>query len=482
MTSTGAMLSEADTWPDALTVSAEGHAVLDGCDVLDLAATYGTPAWVVSQSTIEANYETLAGAFRARYPDTEIAYSIKANNTVAVIRLLAARGALIDTSAEYEHHLARAAGAPPGAMIINGNGKSTAALTFAAGAGVRQVNVDSVAEVLRLDEIAHSLGSGPIPCLVRVHPEYGHMLALDPSFSGMVTVAEGKYGSHVDGGQVFDTIEAVLRSRHLEFTGLHNHLGFSGYSGDYTVERELMHHREATREVCALVDEVRRQFSAEVRRLDLGGGFRAGRAILLSTPRSGHDIAVHELPAPDAYASAIFDTLEEHWNSPALPLVQFEVGGYLVGNAVALLTSVADVKDVVTSTLRKRYVTADASSMMFVSRLRQRLAYPVVRAAGVHDEPDRSWPVDIVGQTCFYDGLTENVRLPATSPGDVLLLLHQGAYCEVQATVFNAFPRPPVILAAGGSASVVKRRETIDDIMARDVRDDPAAGLAPGPT
>jgi diaminopimelate decarboxylase len=463
------VLAERDTWPSALTVSPAGHACLDGCDLVDVAAQFGTPTWVVSQSTIEENYDVLTDAFRSRYEDVEVAYSIKANNTLAVIRMLADRGALLDTSAEYEHQLALAAGCAPSAMIVNGNGKSEDALRFAATAGIRQVNVDSSQEALRLDEIAHAGGAGLVPCLVRVHPGYEQLLAQDPSFSGMVTVAEGKYGSHVDGGDVFDTIQAVLESRHLDFLGLHNHLGFSGYTADYSVGNELMHHREATREICELASEVARRFGIGIQRLDLGGGFRAGRAILLSTPRSGHDLAVHELPSPEAYAAAIFDTLEAFWDLPDLPLVQFEVGGYLVGNAVGLLTSVADVKDVKTSAHTKRYVTADASSMMFVSRLRQRLAYPVVSVASAHAEADPSWPVDIVGQTCFYDGITENVRLPALKKGDVLFLLHQGAYCEVQSTMFNAFPRPSVVLAAHGSTRVVKRRETIADVMARDV-------------
>ena len=195
-------LAELDTWPAALTVSADGHAVLDGCDLVEVAAAFGTPAWVVSQSTIEDNHDVLAEALSSRYPDVEIAYSIKANNTLAVIRLLASRGALIDTSAEYEHQLALAAGGLPSKMIINGNGKSTKALTFAAQAGVRQVNIDSPQEAGRLDEIVHSLGTASVPCMVRVHPGYERMLALDPSFSGMVTVAEGKYGSHVDGGGI----------------------------------------------------------------------------------------------------------------------------------------------------------------------------------------------------------------------------------------------------------------------------------------
>ena len=105
--------------------------------------------------------------------------------------------------------------------------------------------------------------------------------------------------------------------------------------GDFSAEHEVMHHREATREVCAFANELRRQLGVEVGRLDLGGGFRATGAVLLSTPGAGEDVALHALPAPADYAEAIFSQVEAHLEVAEPPLVQFECGGGLVGDAVA---------------------------------------------------------------------------------------------------------------------------------------------------
>lgn len=453
-------------WPPALAVGPHGRLTLDGCDLLALARERGTPLWAISRSTVEGNFTRLLSVFRARYPKCEIAYSIKAHNTMAVIRLLHRRGARMDCSAEYEFQLALLCGVPPSEIILNGNGKSDVALRTAVALGARQVNVDSLDEVLRLEEIARELGRRA-RCLVRVQLTYDRLLELDPTFETTLRIGEGKFGSNVASGQAFETIKAVLDAPHLDFCGLHHHVGFSGYMGDYTPEREVMHQAECTREICELTNEIKRRFGAEVDRLDLGGGFRSGDAVLLSTPGSGQDVAVHRLPAPEDYAEAIFGTLEQTLEVSAPPLVQFETGGYQVANAVVMLVGVSEVKDVRTEPSR-RYVVIDGSMMMFVSRGMMRVGHPVLLAERPDDRPIEEWPVEIVGQTCVYDSVAEDIRLPEVRQGDVLVLLHQGAYCETESTQFNGFPRPEVVLLDQGRATTVKRRETLPDIHSRD--------------
>lgn len=462
-----ASTSARDGWPSALTVSANDTLTFDGCDLAELARERGTPLWAISRATIEESYRRVADAVGRRYPRSEIAYSIKANNTMAVIRLLHSLGAKIDASAEHEFQLALLCGVPPSDVILNGNGKSEAALHAAARLGARQVNVDSLDEVRRLSAIATELGT-TVRCVVRVQLGYERLLTLDPSFEPTLFVSEGKFGANVTTGQALETIEAVVRAPGLELCGLHHHVGFSGYMGDFSAEREVMHHRECTREICELANDVKRRFGVEIDRLDLGGGLRLGGDVLLSTPGDAADVAFHALPAPDDYVTAIFDTLEETLDLAEAPLVQFELGGHLVGSAVVLLTEVAEVKDVPLSPPR-RFVVVDGSSMMFVSRAMMRLGYPVVPVAAPLAAADAEWPVDVVGQTCVYDSVAEQIRLPRLERGDLLAVLHQGAYCETESTQFNAFPRPEVVLLDRGRASVVRRRESFADIHARDL-------------
>src|SRR6187200_3202493 len=105
-------------WPSALDVAVEGRLELDGCDLAEIAREHGTPLWAMSRATVEDNFDRLAGTFRGRYPRCEVAYSVKANNTLALLCLLNRRGALLDTSAEYELPLVLRAGIPPGDVIV----------------------------------------------------------------------------------------------------------------------------------------------------------------------------------------------------------------------------------------------------------------------------------------------------------------------------------------------------------------------------
>jgi diaminopimelate decarboxylase len=453
-------------WPAALTVGAGGALELDRCDLRELARTHGTPLWAISRSTVEGNFDRLLAAFQDRYRHCEIAYSMKAHNTLAVVRLLHRRGAKIDASAEYEFQLALAAGVPPEDIILNGNGKSELALETAARLAIRQVNVDSLDEVRRLDAAAGALGTR-VRCVVRVQLTYRELLAEDPSFETTLRIGEGKFGSNLATGQARETVEAVLRSPNLDLVGLHHHVGFSGYMGDYTPEREVMHHRACTRELCAFANELRREVGVQVERLDLGGGFRMGGDVLLSTPGAAADIAAHPLPAAADYAAAIFDTLESDLEVDEPPLVQFETGGYQISDAVLMLVGVSEVKTVPLDP-PTRYVVVDGSMMMFVARGMMRVGHPVVPIVEPLSEAI-AVSTDVVGQTCVYDSVAENIQLPELARGDLLALLQQGAYCETESTQFNGFPRPEVVLLHEGRASIVKRRETIADVRQRDI-------------
>lgn len=454
------------TWPEELAVGEGGRLVFDGCDLAALAAERGTPLWVTSRTAIERNYGRFAEAFGRRWPRLEVAYAMKCNNTLAVVRLLSRCGALVDASAEYEVQLALAAGVPPGSIILNGNGKSDVALELAARIGVRQVNVDSLDEIGRLDAIAGSLGVR-VPCLVRVQLTYEELLAEDPSFESTLRVGEGKFGVSLRSGEARAAVEAVAAAGNLDFLGLHHHVGFSGYMADYSPEREVGHHAACAREVCRFANELRRELGLEVRRLDLGGGFRADGHVLLSTPGNAADLATHPLPSLGAYADAIFGTLERELDVAEPPVVQFEPGGGQVAEATLMLVSVVEVKDREAEPAT-RFVTVDGSMMMFVSRGMMRVGHPVVPVAEPLRGPDHE-RVDVVGQTCVYDSIAEAVPLGRVTAGDVLALLHQGAYCETQSTQFNGFPRPESVLVHDGRVSVIRRRETLEDVRARDV-------------
>jgi diaminopimelate decarboxylase len=451
-----------------MAVSAGDRLTFDGCDLADVATDRGTPVWAISRAAVEDNFDRLLGGFRARYPNCEVAYAVKCHSTLAVVRLLHRRGAKMDCHPEYEYQLALHAGVPPGDIIANGNGKSDRALRAVAQLGVRQVNVDSLDEAVRLGQIAQELGVR-VACTVRVKLSLSKVLELDPRYEPMVRLGGGKVGVPIASGQAMEVVDAIVAAPNLDFVGLHHHDGFGGQvvGHDYTVDRELMHNVEFTREVCQFANEVRRRHGVQIQRLDLGGGFRTGRDILLGTP-GADDARYYPVPSVQDYADAIFSTLENVLDQADPPLVQFESGGHQIADAVVLLAAVCEIKDV-RAPARRRYVVPDAHMLMFTHGGMSASKYPIVPVESPLRDADEDWPVEVAGQSCMYDTIAEGIRLPEVRRGEILAILHQGAYCEVMSTQMNAFPRPEVVLLDRGHWSVVKRREHVGDIWARNV-------------
>lgn len=455
-------------WPPELTATETGLA-LEGVDLDALAADRGTPLWVTSHEAIRRNFEGFSSAFKARHENTEVAYSIKANNNMAVIRLLYGMGAKIDASAEYEYQLALLCGVDAADIILNGNGKSDAALRSAAQIGVRQINIDSMDEVQRVQKLAAEAGTR-VNCVVRIQLTYRELLGNDPSFESTLRIGEGKFGSNIQSGEAMRVVEAIVAAPNLDFVGLHHHVAFAGYMADFSADREVQHHRDATKEVCEFAETIRKQLGVPVDRLNLGGGFRCGGEVVLSTPGAAADLDHYDLPAASDYADAVISTVEATLSQDDIPVLQFETGGQQIANAVHLLARVSEVKNVeaVENVAKRRFVTVDAGSTMFMSKITMRVGYPIVVVSDPDGEPDEDWPVELVGQSCVYDSIAEDIHLPSVKAGDLVAVLNQGAYCEAQSTQFNGIPRPEVVLVDGDRYEVIKRREVLGDIYMRD--------------
>jgi diaminopimelate decarboxylase len=436
----------------------------DGCPLDAIAQEFGTPAWVVSRTRLEANFAAFADAFRRRHPHVTVAYSMKANATLAIVRALARCGAAMDCTGENELQIALMCGVAPDRIILNGNGKSDEALRAAAEIGVLQVNIDSPEEAHRLQAVAAQLGR-TVTCVVRVQLDYDELLRADPSFDSTLHVSEGKFGSAVATGAARRAAEIVAAAPNLRFAGLHHHVGFSGYMADYSARREVMHHRECTRELVRFARELESELGVRCERLDLGGGFRGGAFVYLATPGSAEDSAAHPLPRIEDYVDAIVEEVADGFARDALPELQFETGGYQVANAAVFLARVVETKSD-HGRPRRRYVTLDGSMQMFTAKGAMRVASQVV---AVHERGGERARTDLVGQTCVYDALAENMALPELRRGDLVALRDHGAYTDTSGTQTNAIPRPATVLADRGRATLVKRRETLADVIGRNV-------------
>jgi diaminopimelate decarboxylase len=202
-----------------------------------------------------------------------------------------------------------------------------------------------------------------------------------------------------------------------------------------------------------------------VERLDLGGGIPSGRGVFLQSPGNVGDGAFHPLPPIADYATAIAETVRASFPAGALPLLQFETGRFQVANAALFLASVSDVKDGHSDPPR-RFVTVDGSMQQFTGKGFMKTAFGTV-VANRAAEPANALLADVVGQTCAYDSVAEDVFLPDVEPGDVICLMNHGAYGDTSGTNFNAMPRPAVVVVDDGRAALAKRHETLMDLVAR---------------
>jgi len=459
------------TWPQALSISGSASLTMDGIDLALLADVHQTPLWVLSRSTMRRRYQDMLRALqRHAAGDVELAYSVKANHGLATIQTFNDLGARFDCSAEYEFPLTLAAGVNPDRCIVHGVGKSDQALALIATHGAHEVVVDSMAEVDRLQQALASTGR-IVDCLVRVRLTYAELLEGDPDYEFMLDVGMGKFGVSTADGTADATIDAILAAPNLRLMGLHHHVGFSGYLSGYERDLEVAHHAACARELATYANAVWRRRGVILQRLNLGGGMRCDGSLVLSTPGGANDISVAALPTADDYAAAVMGALRETLSMPSSPTVEIELGAQLVNDAGVLVVRVDDIKDVAPRTTTEsalRYVITDAGMWLFVNRLSMRVGHPVVRLADPLADIDEARVV-VCGQVCVFDAVAEDIRLPPLERGDLLAYLHQGGYTETQSTQFNAFPRPATVLVDQGHATVVRRRETLDDLIARNV-------------
>src|SRR5581483_7045594 len=238
-------------YPGGTHVNDRGHLVVGGCDVVDLVAEFGTPAYIYAEDDIRTRARAYLEAFRARTDDFEVLYASKAAPITAIYRLFRELGLSVDVASGGELHMALRAGFDPGRIYLHGNNKTEAELRYAVEAGVGHVIVDSFAEIARLDAMLDR----PQDALIRVTPG---VLPSTPSYV-QTGGLDSKFGFGLEDGLAARAIGEVRGSRHLRLVGLHAHIGSQIF--------ELEPYVAAIEALAALVDG-----GWECRILNVGGG------------------------------------------------------------------------------------------------------------------------------------------------------------------------------------------------------------------
>ena len=390
-----------------------------------IADAVGTPTYVYSQATLLENYRAYAAAFGG-HPHV-IAYAIKANANLGILAVLAREGAGADVVSGGELFRALKAGVPPRKIVFAGVGKNREEMRDALKSDILMFNVESVGELALLDRVAQELGVRA-PVALRVNPD------VDPDTHPYISTGlrSSKFGIPI--AHALSEYDKAHRLAGIEVVGVHMHIG-----------SQLINVNPIRDAVARVVELVRTLQSRgiPIRLLDVGGGL--GIRYRDEEPASPRDLAEAVLPAAGQLGVTLI----------------LEPGRSMVGNAGLLLTRVLYNKE----TGDRRFMVVDAAMNDLIRPSLYDAYHEVLPVRESRGRPQLT--VDVVGPICESgDFLAKDRALPQLDEGDLLAVMSAGAYGFAMASNYNARPRAAEVLVDGSRYSIVRRRESYEDLIA----------------
>ena len=389
-----------------------------------LAKEQGTPCYLYSHATLTRHYQAFDQAF-ARVPHL-IAFAMKANSNLAILRLMASLGSGADIVSGGELFRALQAGVPADKIVFAGVGKSQEEIAYALDSNILLFNVESSEELQAINDVARGKGARARVAL-RVNPD------IDPKTHPYITTGLKKSKFGIGADRALEQFSKAAALSNVEVIGVHAHIG--------SQLTQVSPFVDSLKKVVGLIETLKEQ-GIPIRYLNIGGGL--GITYSDETP-----------PHPQEYADAV---------TPLLQATQCEIimepGRVITGNAGVLLTRVLYIKE----TGAKTFAIVDAAMN---DLLRPSLYQAHHDILPVRQVPNASTAVfDVVGPVCESgDFLAQGRTLPAVKAGDLLAVMSAGAYGFTMASNYNSRPRTSEILVKGGESFVIRDRETFDDLV-----------------
>ncbi len=400
----------------------EGTLFCEDVDVNCIAKEVGTPAYIYSARTMIEHFRKLDEAF-AEVPH-RVCYSAKANGNIAILRLLIKEGAGIDIVSGGELEAALRAGADPSTIVFSGVAKSIQEIDAAIEKGILFFAVESEGELLRINERAGALGK-TAPFSVRVNPD------IDPKTHRHITTGklENKFGLTTSDAR--ELYEKSLKLKNVVAVGIHMHIGSQLLSASPYLQ--------GIAKLKELLKDVRR-FGLDIKYLDIGGGF----GVTYNTEKP---------------------LLAEEYARKIVPEIQgldiellIEPGRFIVANGGILVTEVQYVKE----NPLKRFVIVNAGMNDLIRPALYDAYHKIMAAQG---GAKGKMIVDVVGPICeSADVLGSGVELPEVKQGDLLAIRTAGAYGFSMSSNYNLHPRPVEVLVRGDKYTVIRDRETLNQL------------------
>jgi len=399
----------------------------EGVALSEIAEKHGTPCYVYSRAHIEAQWRAFDQAFGVR--DHLVCYAVKANSNLGLLNVLARLGSGFDIVSVGELERVLAADGDPGKVVFSGVGKGMHEIERALEAGIACFNVESEAELVVLNEVAARLGRHA-PVSLRINPDVD--ARTHPYIS--TGLKESKFGIPMREARA--AYHVAQKLSHLRIVGVDCHIG--------SQLTELAPFADALERVLELVDQLAAD-GIVLQHIDLGGGL-------------GIRYRNEEPPAPGEYVAAFLQRLDAHGDRYRHLKLLIEPGRAIVGNAGVLLTRVRYLKHVEA----KNFAIVDAA----MNDLMRPALYgawqdiaPVLKRAGTAQN------YDVVGPVCESGDFLGRDRALKVQAGDLLAVCSAGAYGSCMSSNYNTRPRAPEVMVQGENFHVVRRRETIEELL-----------------
>lgn len=429
-------------FPDTTKISENGHLAIGGCDVVELAAEFGTPLYIFDEATLRRRCAKYRNEFGQRYADTLVIYAAKAFINRALAQIIKEEGLGLDVVSGGEISIASSVDFPMEKVYFHGNNKLGEEIEMAIACGIGHIVVDNIYELPLVDEAAEKAGV-TIDILLRLSP------GVDAHTHRHVTtgIIDSKFGLPIVSGQAEEAVVKAMSLSNLRLIGLHVHLGSLIFSAEP--------YQEAIKIVFLFAAEMREKHGFSFREFSPGGGFAI--QYTQDTPS----------PNTDYFAQAITDAIHSSGKELdlQLPRLIVEPGRAIVGRAGVAIYRAGASKDI--PGVRK-YVSVDGG---MADNIRPAL-YGSRYEALIANRADENniEQVSIAGKFCESgDILVKDAIMPRVDPGDIIAIPVSGAYCLPTASNYNASLKPAIVLVKEGKARLIRRRESYGDLMQHDI-------------
>ncbi|MFC7402760.1 diaminopimelate decarboxylase [Citricoccus sp. GCM10030269] len=450
-------------WAAGVARNDDGEIAVQGIGVSQLAREYGTPLLVLDEDDFRSRARAFREAFTEAFQDlcggVDVYYAGKSFLCTAAARWISEEGLCLDTASGGELAMALRAGVDPARIGLHGNNKSDAELRRALSAGIGRIVVDSFDELERLAELAAEAGT-TAPVMLRLTPgvhahthEYIATAHEDQKFG----LSMAGPGAGVSGSPAAAAVAHALAAESIELLGLHCHIGSQIF--------EPEGFGLAAEKLLGFLAEIKQEYGVELAELDLGGGHGIAYTAA-DAPRTPADIA-------QTLSAVVRAAVVKHGLS--CPRISIEPGraisgpaGFTLYEAGVRKTVTVDAPDGGSATHPRRYVSVDGGMSDNPRPVLYEADYSVALASRTSDEP--AVLSRVVGKHCESgDIVVQNAYLPEdVHRGDLLAVPATGAYCHSLSSNYNQLTRPAVVAIKDGTSRVIIRRETEDDLFARE--------------